>query len=87
MKTRKVKKESIVELARLKRKFAKYGDTDILSAMTAQCRQVSQEAYGKEANWCTISDFMGALCGIRPLKNCTNDEIFEILKLVGIEVV
>lgn len=87
MKTRKVKKESIVELARLKRKFAKYGDTDILSAMTAQCKQVSQEAYGEEANWCTINYFMGALCGIRPLKNCTNDEIFEILKLVGIEVV
>ena len=87
MKTRKVKKESIVELARLKRKYATFGDTDILDAIVTQCKRVSQEAYGKEIYWCAISDFMGALCGIRPLKNCSNDEIFEILKLVGIEVV
>lgn len=87
MKTREVKKESIMKLARLKRKYATFGDTDILDAIVAQCRQVSQEAYGKEIYWCTISDFMGALCGIRPLKNCSNDEIFEVLKLVGIEVV
>lgn len=87
MKTREVKRKSIVELARLKRKYATCGDTDILEAIVAQCKQVSQEAYGKEIYWCTISDFIGALCGIRPLKTCTNDEIFEILKLVGIEVV
>lgn len=82
-----VKKSDVEALARITRKYAKTGDTDILDIRHNIARKMSICSFGNDSKWLAFCDLFGALCGVAPLKNCTNDEIIAALNLIGFEVV
>lgn len=83
---RKVNKETVENLIELLRKFWESSDIKYRDLVIAG-KLISMELYGTETKCFILINFISGMCGKQALKNCTNDEIFEILKLVGIEVV
>lgn len=84
---RKVNKKTVENLIELLRKYWESGDINIYNNVIIASELVSMELYGTETKWMILRDFISGMCGKQALKDCSNDEIFEILKLVGIEVV
>ena len=81
---RSVKKETMDELARIVRKYWATGDTDILDAKHRKGRELSEQAFGSDANWLQFCDIVDG--AIRLNRNLSNDIIYKIFGLLCIEV-
>ena len=83
-----VKKSTIDELLRVVRKYAKTGDTDILTKKLEICSKLSVEAFGSEGKWLQFADLAGAVVGVNPLvPGASNQVVYDVLKVIRIEVV
>ena len=81
---RSVKKETMDELARLVRKYWSSGDVDLFGAKYRKASELSKQAFGIDARWLQFCDILdGAICLNR---NVSNDIIYKIFGLLGIEV-
>ncbi len=79
----------VEELARLIRKYAKTGDTDILAAEKEVAESMSKRAFNSDLMRFSFKELFDSICGIYPLagKNASNDLLVQVLELIGIHVV
>lgn len=79
-----IKKQTLLEAARLCRKYEATGDTDLLDKRINLCRSLSEEAFGFDGYWLSFEEFIGALCETNPLMDCCTDEkLCEIFEFIG----
>ena len=82
-----IKKSTLLELARIVRKYARTGDVDILSAKIEIAKKLATQAYGKDNAWSAFSNFVDAAVGVYALyPKCTNEEICDLFKALKFEV-
>lgn len=82
-----IKKSTLLELARLTRKYARTGDVDILPARTETAKELATQAYGKDNACLSFADFMSAAIGVYALyPKCTNEELCELFRALKFEV-
>jgi hypothetical protein len=81
---RSVKKETIDELVRVIRKFWATGDTDILDLKHRKASELSEQAFGSDAKWLQFCDIVNGAVLLN--RNVSNDIIYKIFGLLGIEV-
>ena len=82
-----IKKSTLLELARIVRKYARTGDVDILSTRIEIAKKLATQAYGKDNAWLPFADFMNATVGVYALyPECTDEELCEMFKALKFEV-
>ena len=82
-----IKKSTLLDLARLTRKYTRTGDVDILSTRIEIAKKLATQAYGKDNAWLPFADFMNATVGVYALyPECTDKEICDLLKALKGEV-
>lgn len=82
-----IKKSTLLELARIVRKYARTGDRDILSAKIETAKKLATQAYGKDNAWSAFSNLVDATVGVYALyPKCTNEEICELFRTFKFEV-
>ena len=82
-----IRKNSLLELARLTRKYARTGDVDILSAKVETAKKLATQAYGKDDAWSAFSNLVDAAVGVYALyPKCTNEELCEMFRALKFEV-
>ena len=82
-----IKKSTLLELARIVRKYARTGDVDILSAKIETAKKLATQAYGKDNAWSAFSNLVDAAVGVYALyPKCTNEEICELFRAFKFEV-
>ena len=84
---RAIKRSTLLELARITRKYARTGDVDILPARIEIAKKLAIQAYGKDNAWSSFADFMNATVGVYALyPKCTNEELCELFRALKFEV-
>ena len=82
-----MKKSTLLELARIVRKYARTGDVDILSAKIETAKELATQAYGKDNAWSAFSNLVDAAVGVYALyPKCTNEELCELFRALKFEV-
>ena len=82
-----IKKSTLLELARIVRKYARTGDVDILDAKIETAKKLAIQAYGKDNAWSAFSNLVDAAVGVYALyPKCTNDELCELFRALKFEV-
>ena len=81
---RSVKKETMDELVRIVRKYWAMGDVDILDLKHNKGNELSEQAYGSDAKWLPLLDIVESVINLN--QNTSNDTIYKIFGLLGIEV-
>ena len=82
-----IKKSTLLELARIVRKYARTGDVDILSAKFETAKKLAIQAYGKDNAWSAFSNLVDAAVGVYALyPKCTNEELCEMFRALKFEV-
>ena len=82
-----IKKSTLLELARIIRKYARTGDRDILSAKFETADKLATQAYGKDNAWSAFSNLVDAAVGVYALyPKCTNEELCELFRALKFEV-
>ena len=82
-----IKKSTLLELARLTRKYARTGDIDILSARIEIAKELAKQAYGRDYAWLAFVDFAESTCGIYALyHNCTDEDFCKLFRAMEFEV-
>lgn len=82
-----IKKSTLLELARIVRKYARTGDVDILSAKFETAKKLATQAYGKDNAWSAFSNLVDAALGVYALyPKCTNEELCELFRALKFEV-
>ena len=82
-----IKKSTLLELARIVRKYARTGDIDILSAKFEIAKKLATQAYGKDNAWSAFSNLVDAAVGVYALyPKCTNEELCELFRALKFEV-
>ena len=82
-----IKKSTLLDLARLTRKYTRTGDIDILSTRIEIAKKLATQAYGKDNAWLPFADFMNATVGVFALyPECTDEEICELFRALKFEV-
>ena len=82
-----IKKSTLLELARIIRKYARTGDRDILSAKIETAKKLATQAYGKDNAWLPCTEFVNAVIGVYALyPKCTGEEICELFRALKFKV-
>ena len=82
-----IKKSTLLDLARLTRKYTRTGGVDILSTRIEIAKKLATQAYGKDNAWLPFADFMNATVGVYALyPECTDEEICDLFKALKFEV-
>ena len=82
-----IKKNTLLELARIVRKYARTGDVDILDAKIETAKKLATQAYGKDNAWLAFSNLVDAALGVYALyPKCTNEELCEMFRALKFEV-
>lgn len=82
-----IKKSTLLELARIVRKYARTGDVDILDAKIEVAKELATQAYGKDNAWSAFAGFVDAVVGVYALyPKCTNEELCELFRTLKFEV-
>ena len=82
-----IKRSTLLELARIVRKYARTGDIDILSAKIETAKKLAIQAYGKDNAWSAFSNLVDAAVGVYALyPKCTNEELCELFRALKFEV-
>lgn len=84
---RTIYKDCLDEIIRLTRKYTKTGDVDVLSLKHRFDNQASMSAFGTNSKWLAIDDIVSAILGPGGInKSAPNSMIYDIFKVVGIEI-
>ena len=81
---RSVAKGTMHDLVKITRKYRATGDTDILCAKHDKAFKLSKQAFGDDLNWLGFSDVVTGVLSLNG--SATNDTIYKIFQLIGIEV-
>ena len=82
-----IKKSTLLELAKVIRKYARTGDVDILDAKIETAKKLAIQAYGKDNAWSAFSNLVEAAVGVYALyPKCTNEELCELFRALKFEV-
>ena len=82
-----IKKSTLLELARLTRKYARTGDADILPTNFEAARMLATQAYGSENAWSAFEKFVDATIGVYALyPECTDEDLCELFRFLKFEV-
>ena len=82
-----IKKSTLLDLARLTRKYTRTGDVDILSTRIEIAKKLATQAYGKDNAWSSFASFVDAVVGVYSFyPKCTNEELCELFKALKFEV-
>ena len=82
-----IKKSTLLELARIVRKYARTGDVDILSTRIEIAKELTTQAYGKDNAWSAFSSLVDAAVGVYALyPKCTNEELCELFRALKFEL-
>ena len=82
-----IKRSTLLELARLTRKYTRTGDIDILSTRIEIAKELATQAYGKDNAWLPFTEFVNAVIGVYALyPDCTDEEICDLFKASKFEV-
>ena len=82
-----IKRSTLLELARLTRKYARTGDVDNTSTRIKIAKELAKQAYGRDYAWLPFADFMNATVGVYALyPECTDEEICDLFKALKFEV-
>ena len=82
-----IKKSTLLDLARITRKYARTGDVDILPARIETAKKLATQAYGKDNAWSAFSNLVDAAVGVYALyPKCTNEELCELFRALKFEV-
>ena len=82
-----IKRSTLLELAKVIRKYARTGDVDILDAKIETAKKLAIQAYGKDNAWSAFSDLVEAAVGVYALyPECTNEELCELFRALKFEV-
>ena len=82
-----IKRSTLLELARIVRKYARTGDVDILDAKIEVAKKLATQAYGKDNAWAAFSNLVDAAVGVYALyPKCTNEELCELFRALKFEV-
>ena len=82
-----IKKSTLLELARIVRKYARTGERDILSAKFETAKKLATQAYGKDNAWSAFAEFVSATVGAYALyPECTDEEICDLFRDLKFEV-
>ena len=82
-----IKRSTLLELARIIRKYARTGDRDILSVKIEIAKKLATQAYGKDNAWSAFSNLVDAAVGVYALyPKCTNEELCELFRALKFEV-
>lgn len=86
---KKVHKSLVDELIKFERQFAKTGDVDNLDKTRIIGKEISRELYDTDKYDLDFSHLFDSLVGCYSVRKngCTNAEIYEVLKILGIEVI
>ena len=85
----RVSKNTVDDIIRLTRKYAKTGDVDFVTARINAAKIFSREVYGaaNDHHWLGISDLIGGILSSSGLKpHASNQEIYAVLNGIGFEV-
>lgn len=82
-----IKRSTLLELAKVIRKYARTGDVDILDAKIETAKKLAIQAYGKDNAWSAFSNLVEAAVGVYALyPECTDEEICELFRALKFEV-
>ena len=82
-----IKRSTLLELAKVIRKYATTGDVDILDAKIETAKKLAIQAYGKDNAWSAFSNLVEAAVGVYALyPKCTNEELCELFRALKFEV-
>ena len=82
-----IKRSTLLELAKVIRKYARTGDVDILDAKIETAKNLAIQAYGKDNAWSAFSNLVEAAVGVYALyPECTNEELCELFRALKFEV-
>ena len=82
-----IKKSTLLELARITRKYARTGDVDILPARIETAKKLATQAYGNDNAWSSFAGFVDAVIGVYSFyPECTDEEICELFRALKFEV-
>ena len=82
-----IKRSTLLELAKVIRKYARTGDVDILDAKIETAKKLAIQAYGKDNAWSAFSNLVEAAVGVYALyPECTNEELCELFRALKFEV-
>ena len=82
-----IKRSTLLELAKVIRKYARTGDVDILDAKIETAKKLAIQAYGKDNAWSAFSNLVEAAVGVYALyPKCTNEELCELFRALKFEV-
>ena len=82
-----IKKSTLLELARIIRKYARTGKIDPPFAEIETAKKLATQAYGKDNAWSAFSNLVDAAVGVYALyPKCTNEELCELFRSLNFEV-
>ena len=83
-----IKKSTLLELARLARKYARTRDVDILPARIETAKKLATQAYGNYNAWSSFAGFVDAVVGIYALyPECTDEDLCKLFGFLKFEVI
>ena len=81
---RSVNKTTMDALVRIVRKYWAMGDVDIFDLKHNKGNELSEQAYGSDSKWLPLLDIVESVINLN--QNTSNDTIYKIFGLLGIEV-
>ena len=82
-----IKKSTLLDLARITRKYARTGDVDILPARIETAKKLATQAYGKDNAWSAFSNLVDATVGVYALyPKCTDEDFCKLFRAMEFEV-
>ena len=82
-----IKRSTLLELARLNRKYARTGDRNILPARIETAKKLATQAYGDDYSWVAFLRLVDAVVGAYALyPKCTDEELCELFRDLKFEV-
>lgn len=81
-----VKQSNIDELLMLKRKYRETSDVSLCEKAVSIAEVISTEICGNATKWLAVLNFTDGVCGINPIKDCTNEEVYDLFEKLGFTV-
>lgn len=84
---KQIKKSLIDEMIEAEKTVRKKTTTNNANKCLKLSEKISIELFGDNRCWLSVSNLFDSLLFINPLKECTNEEIYQILRILEIEVI
>lgn len=83
---KQIRKSLIDEMIEAERTTKENPTTENMNKCLKLSEKISIELCGDTRYWLSVSNLFDSVLFINPLKECTNEEIYQILRILEIEV-